>query len=75
MLRVLQIVTEGVTQEKNTSVAAGVFVATVAVLPSYHPAGSFVGDVRFQKSSQDHGLRNLDTSMVWRICMADSTFF
>jgi hypothetical protein len=45
----------------SITVAAGVFVATVATLPSYHPANGFVGDIRYQKSSQYHGLQNLDT--------------
>jgi hypothetical protein len=46
------------------AVATGVFVATTTALPSYHPAENFVGNVRLKKLSQDHGLRNLDTTSV-----------
>jgi hypothetical protein len=31
------------------AVAAGVFVATATMLPSYHPVDSFIEDIRFQK--------------------------
>jgi hypothetical protein len=44
------------------AVAAGVFVTTAAALPSYHPANGYIGDIWFQKLSQDHGLQNHDTS-------------